>query len=85
MCDYNESVGYLVIFTTCDKSMHFNLVEKQGIPRLIYNNKSIYFIVIDIFPHTTSASQRKATDFVNIDEDYLTANIIGEEDISKGS
>ena len=79
MCDYNESVGYLVIFTTCEKNVYFNLEKKQGVPRLFYCNRSIFFVVIDIFPHSTSASHRKPTDFVNINEDYLTTNIMDEE------
>lgn len=83
MCDYNEALGYLVIFTTSDKSVCFNLEKKQGIPRLLYNNKAIFFIVIDIFPHATSASQRKPTDFINIDESFLTSNIHGDEDLSE--
>lgn len=57
--DFNQPIGYLVIFKTCQNDLRFSLSEgMSSIPFMTYNNKTIFFITIDIFPHEKSASQR---------------------------
>jgi hypothetical protein len=56
--DYDEQFGYLVIFKTCKEDLSFDLpVEPYGIPHYTHNNKTIFFITVDIFPPETSASK----------------------------
>ena len=49
--DYNEPFGYLIIFKTSDRDIKFSLQDStQKTPLINYNNKTIFFFVIDIFP-----------------------------------
>jgi len=58
-CDYNQPVGYLVIFNTSDELLRFDLsAEAEPMPRVLFNHKTIFFVVIDIFEHDKPASQR---------------------------
>jgi len=57
--DYNENVGYLIVFNTSDTELRLLLEgETHGTPYAVLNNKTIFFIVIDIFLHAGSASKR---------------------------
>jgi len=72
--DYNEPVGYLFVFKTCERDLVFNLKE-SGMPReVIVGDKTIFIIQSDIFVHEKSASERKKLDPYVIDEDYLTSS-----------
>lgn len=75
-CDYNQPVGYLIIFNTSSVQLRFALANPDHpAPRVLLNNKTIFLVVIDIFPHTESASQRKSPDSVEItDQDFIAAN-----------
>jgi hypothetical protein len=69
--DFNEPFGYLVIYQTSEDDLRFSLpVQTQSTPFLIHNNKTIFLMAIDIFPHAKSASQRgplKPTDITEMD------------------
>lgn len=57
--DFNQSIGYLVIFKTCEHDLKFALSDGvSSIPFTTYNNKTIFFITIDIYPYEKSASKR---------------------------
>jgi len=57
--DYNESFGYLVIFKTCEQDLAIPTERQEsGIPFITHNNKTIFFVVIDIFVYLDSASKR---------------------------
>src|SRR3989344_2037289 len=57
--DYNEPFGYLIVFKTCEEDIKFSLSNQaQFTPFVIHNNKTIFIITIDIYPHETSASKR---------------------------
>jgi hypothetical protein len=57
--DYNEQFGYLVIFKTCEDDLKFALSNSaQSTPFVSHNNKTIYILTIDIYPHEHSASKR---------------------------
>jgi hypothetical protein len=71
-CDYNQPLGYVVIFNTSASQLRFALTNPaQPAPRVLFNNKTVFFIVIDIFPHSEPASQRKILDIVEITEEEL--------------
>lgn len=74
--DYNEPFGYLIIFKTCEEDLRFVLTRQtQSTPFLVYNNKTIFFVTIDIFPYEKSASQRGALKTIEITEDDLLKTI----------
>ena len=57
--DYNEAFGYLIIFNTSGKDLKFAVANQtQGIPSVTHNNKTLFILTIDIFPHEASASKR---------------------------
>lgn len=57
--DYNQSVGYLIIFRTSENDLKLALQDEvQGTAFVILNGKVIFFVLIDIFPHELSASKR---------------------------
>jgi len=57
--DFNEPFGYLVIFKTCREDLAISVTkQEQAIPFVVHNNKTIFILVIDLFAHEKSASQR---------------------------
>lgn len=80
--DYNEPFGYLVIYKTSGRDLKFNLSKQmQSTPFLLHNNKTIFLITIDIFPHKTSASKRGILEPVEITEkDLIRINEDEKED-----
>jgi hypothetical protein len=78
--DYNEPVGYLIIFNTSDKQLRFALsAAAEPLPRVVVNNKTIFFVVIDLFPHETSASKRPQSEIVELSEQQIIGEAIGVE------
>jgi len=72
--DYNEPIGYLVIFNTSKRQLRFAIsYAADPLPRVVVNNKTIFFVVIDIYPHEASASKRSQSEIVEITE----AQILG--------
>ena len=77
--DYNQPFGYLIIFKTCEYDLKFALTNVgQDTPFFVHNNKTIFFVVIDIYPHERSASKRGKLRSYEITEDNLL-QIISEE------
>lgn len=75
-CDYNEPFGYLIIFKTCEKDLQISLkIDQHSTPYVTYNNKTIFIITIDVFPHKKSASQRGLLEKYSLTEDSLTESI----------
>ena len=57
--DFNEPFGYLVIFKTCEQDLSIPTQNQEfSIPFITHNNKTIFIVVIDIFPYDESASKR---------------------------
>jgi hypothetical protein len=57
--DFNEPFGYLVVFKTCEQDLSIPTQNQEsGIPFIVHNNKTIFIVVIDIFPYDESASKR---------------------------
>lgn len=74
--NYNEPYGYLIIFKTCEEDLKFSLKnEDQFINYIIHNNKTIFFLVIDIFDYEKTASQRGKLKSIEISEDFLIETI----------
>ena len=60
--DYNQSVGYLVIFNCSDRQLAISSEEASGAefpPRIEYGGKTFFVVSIDIHPDTDSASKEK--------------------------
>jgi hypothetical protein len=67
--DYNAAVGYLVIFNTSNKQLRFAVRGgSEPLPKVEVNHKTIFFVVIDLYPHETSASKRPQAEVVEITE-----------------
>jgi hypothetical protein len=57
--DYNEPFGYLAIFKTCDQDLCIDTANQESaVPFVTYNNKTIFFLVIDLCEYEVSASKR---------------------------
>ena len=68
--DYNQSLGYLVIFNCSDRQLAISSEEASGAefpPRIAYGGKIFFVIPIDIHPNTASASMEKPTSRLVID------------------
>lgn len=84
LLDYNEPVGYLVIFNTSTKDLAFALPTQQSsAPYLRLNHKTVYFIAINISPRIAPASKAGRVASVHIaDEDLIpmTNGLSGTDD-----
>lgn len=70
--DYNEPVAYLVIFETSEDRLCFSVNETyHHTPFITHNNKTIFFIVIDLFEWKESASKRGKLKTAEITESDL--------------
>jgi len=71
--DYNEPVGYLIIFKTCEEELKFSLPDSAlSTPFVKHNNKTIFFLVVDVHAYEVSASKRGKLKFVEFTEDDLS-------------
>ena len=81
LCDYNQPVGYLVIFNTSAKFLRFSLsVPSEPLPRISFNQKTIFFVIVDIFHHTEPASRRPVAEAIELSEN----EILGELSAARG-
>lgn len=73
--DFNKSIGYLVIFKTCEEDLKLPFsYQAQMTPFIQHNNKTIFFIVIDIYTYDKSASKRGKLEYVELTEVSLWKN-----------
>jgi hypothetical protein len=57
--DHNQPCGYLVIFNLSPDNLRILTKEQsQSVSYVIHNNKTIFFVVINLYPHDLSASKR---------------------------
>ncbi len=81
-CDYNEPCAYLVIFKMCSEGLNFLVPSTQAtFPSMTVNNKTIFFIVVDIFEYGASASKRGPMKSVDISERELVQSVETREDL----
>ncbi len=82
--DYNEPFGYLIIYKTCEDDLRFALSDQaQSIPFVVHNNKTIFLITIDIFPHKESASKRGSLKTIEIIEKDLIKPVAKRQKTNK--
>ena len=80
---YNENIGYLVIFKLTDRDLDFALPETTyNLPSLTYNNKTIAFLTIDIHSYEKPVSQREPLRAISITQENLI-QIIEDDDQDK--
>jgi hypothetical protein len=73
---FNEPFGYLVIFKNTEKDLCFSLPNiLSRVPAINYNNKTIFFFVIDIFKNPKPTSQRGSLKVVTISEQDLIKQV----------
>jgi hypothetical protein len=57
--DFHQSVGYLVVYRSCPEDLQFSFArEDMLVPFVVLDGRTLYFLVIDICEHETSASKR---------------------------
>ena len=60
-CDYNEPCAYLVIYKMCNEGLNFLVpASEASFPSLTVNNKTIFFVVVDIFEHGDIGEQTRS-------------------------
>lgn len=70
--DYNEPCAYLVIYRMCKEDLNFLLPATETLfPCLTVNNKTIFFIVVDICEHGVKASKRGPLKSVDVSDKEL--------------
>lgn len=76
--DYNEPFGYLVIFKTCASGLAISSSnQEQSTSFVTLNGKTIFFVIVDLYPHEKSASQRGKLNTYVLTEDELFAELLG--------
>lgn len=78
--DYNEPIAYLIIFNTSETQLRISTSGVGLVPSVQVNNKTVFFLIIDLYPHETTASKRPQPDVVEITE----AQIKGTGEVSEG-
>ena len=74
--DYNQEVGYLVVYKTCPDSIDFDFSKSgQFAPYLSVGGKTIYFFIIDICRYETSASKRGTMNVHQLSQELLIREI----------
>ena len=61
--DYNSEVGYYVIYNVSEKNLTLELESSEFPLRVHHSGKTIYIILLDIYPHD-SASQRDLDNYI---------------------
>ena len=75
--NYNESLGYLVIFNCSERQLvkSPNEPEEQNFPvRVSYSGKTFFIIVVDVHPVVASASVEKPSSRVVVSIEQLTVS-----------
>jgi hypothetical protein len=74
--DYNEPCAYLVIFKICKEDLNFLVPARQTMfPCLNLNNKTIFFIVVDLCEYGVPASKRGPLTSLDISENELVQSL----------
>jgi hypothetical protein len=86
--EHNSPVGFLLIFKTCEKDLHLSLTGAvSGTPYVIHNNRTFFFMVVDLFAYQQSASKRGQLAAVELTADELVSAVedISGEDAGEGT
>jgi hypothetical protein len=80
--DYNEPVGYLVVFNVSPEILKFAVAgSSQSIPFISISGKTIFLLVIDLHLHEKSASKRGVLKVHEISEDFLIKDLAAGEGV----
>ena len=79
--DYNQPVGYLVIFNCSQQNLIVRTKSESRIwpPRIELDSKTFFIVTINLGEPPVSASKRKTLQPYTIDEVFLTSNDISED------
>ena len=70
---HNEAFGFLVVYKATPKDLRLSLELMGDIPVIVHNHKTIFIIIIDIYPHDQPVSQRPPLQAVEItEEEFIT-------------
>jgi hypothetical protein len=76
MLDFNETFGYLIVYNTSQTDLLLNFPKsEQSIPCVSINNKTIFVLMIDIFPHELPASKRGKRKAIELNENEVIEKI----------
>lgn len=70
--DYNSPNGYLVIFNISELNLIFKLNSDEIPQRLVIGDKTIFLIIVELYPHEQPASKRKLKPY-HIEENSLVS------------
>lgn len=86
--DYNEPFGYLVIFKTCESGLAISSgKQEQSASFVTLSGKTIFFIIVDLYLHKKSASQRGKLKTYTLTEEELFSELkdkFGDRSVSVG-
>jgi hypothetical protein len=71
--DYNKDFGYLIIFNLDELEVDFQLNQDNKIfpPRLVVNNKSYFFVTVNLKPLESASKQGKTETMVITEKDLI--------------
>jgi len=72
--DYNETEGFLVVFTRTPKKIRLELEEDDGLRYLKLGGKTVYYLEIDIATLPSASREGRATEF-EISAEELVASV----------
>lgn len=79
--DFNEPFGYLVIFKTCEDGLAISAAnQEQSTSFVTVNGKTIFIVIIDLYPHEKSASKRGKLKTHTISEDEFVTQITEDKE-----
>jgi len=83
VADYNRATGYLLIFNTSNKRLRLSVIGSANpVPRVTLKHKTIFFLVIDLYPHETSASKRPQQEVVETTEAEILSAVARGGDVN---
>jgi len=76
--DHNEPVGYLVIFVASDITIDIKGSRDDGFPCFRAGGYTVYYVIVDIHDHPTTASKRPQPRVVEITEADVLQHLAGD-------
>jgi len=83
--DLNEPSGYLIIYKLCEEDLKFMVPPTDTMfPCLTHNNKTLFFVVVDICEYDTTASKRGQLKAYEITAEQLVQAVALAESVPNG-
>ncbi len=77
--DHNEPVGYLVVFVNQDVVIDIKAERDDGFPCFRTGGYTIYYVIIDIFEHKTSASKRPKPTVIEFTQQDVVSSLQSDD------